>query len=460
MQKLVEADLPSVPTVLQRLSDAGVNAYTLAREALCVLFEIETEFTGAVGVAKGLEGYQGLVASLRELMADRRGKEWPTVVGWKNLLKTCFGRSTSVEQLTVALLHALDEELFRELQGGFEEHLKVNRFLVEGDLIVLPEPSMLALASGNSVTMSRENTASVYETHRLRRFPGPPPGVKVELIAHHGASLTATLGIDGHCDPSQVLRFASATPTDRDTPRRQPSDGFAPTIDSGALRVAKAIVKQAVDAEVRVLVLPELSLPDESSAISVMAGWGRRPGIVVPGSTVVQDLADPQRFWNRAQVWMNGRPTMTHTKIHLMYAAAQPKLNNGEATWGSRAPERCIPGDTLTLLWSPEWIVAVLICSDLNDSGLRKVLSDVQANLILVPFLTPKLDDFRRLLSGMVSSNQAVVVTSNSHPPGDGVGGGNATSALYTPMEPDPWWHDDAVGLLRQHQWLPTSESR
>ena len=224
------------------------------------------------------------------------------------------------------------------------------------------------------------------------------------------------------------------------------------------------LLEAAAREKVRVLVLPELSIADMDEVRRLLAAKPTWTALVVPGSMAAPIPDSPTQYWNQAPVWLTGRYVFDYNKIHPMYTAAQPTVDgnkqpveNGSDPWAGRHPEHCTPGDTIHVLWSPEWSVTVVICSDLNSPDIQQALMQAKVNLILVPLLTPKLRNFPTTLAHVAAQNQAVIVTSNSiHPSPRSE---EMTSAMYTPMNLEPGWHNDPVGELRLHGWLPSSSS-
>lgn len=461
-------------TVVQRLADASASPYRLACAAIGIAYHAEHDDPGVVTRAKDEAGYAGLLATLCSMMeSDRNRHIWPETADQLSSLlwNSLGGRNSALESeaaasgqlrgvgLAVACLAALARI---QLEAIRNEFLEIGDHLAAGDVLVAPDPGMPARASGSPLSNNPENECNSYETRQLRRYRGDPDDIRVVWHKRYAESLVTLLKYD---DKTGIHpKIASGTPVDATTPRTPPEEGYVPTKTSQVTRMMDKLLDDAAQHAVRILVLPELSIADMNEVRRLLAAKPNWAALVVPGSMAAPIPDSPTQYWNQAPVWLTGRYVFDYNKIHPMYTAAQPMVDgdeqpgeNGSDPWARRHPEHCTPGDTIHVLWSPEWSVTVVICSDLNSPDIQQALMQAKVNLILVPLLTPKLGNFPTTLAHVAAQNQAVIVTSNSvhpSPPSE-----EMTSAMYTPMNLEPGWHNDPVGELRIHSWQPSSGS-
>ena len=459
-------------TVVQRLAGASASPYRLACAAIDVAYHAERDYPGVVTRAKAEVGFAGLLAALCSMMgSDRDGYVWPGTADRlaSRLWSSLGGRKSALESqaaaggelrgvgLAVACLAALAHV---QLEAIRNEFLEIGDQLAAGDVLVVPDPGMPARASGLPLSNNPENECNSYETRQLRRYRGDPDGIRVVWHKRYATHLVELL----ETDPGTRLhpRIASGTPVDATTPRTPPEEGYVPTRTPHVTRMIDKLLDDAAQQAVRILVLPELSIADMDEVRRLLAAKPDWAALVVPGSMAAPIPGSPTQYWNQAPVWLTGRYVFEYNKIHPMYTAAQPMVDgdkhpgeNDSDPWAGRRPEHCTPGDTIHVLWSPEWSVTVVICSDLNSPDILEALVRTKVNLVLTPLLTPRLGNFSTTLPYVSAQNQAVIVASNSvHPSPRSE---EMTSAMYAPMNLEPGWHNDPVGELRIHGWLPSS---
>jgi hypothetical protein len=90
----------------------------------------------------------------------------------------------------------------------------------------------------------------------------------------------------------------------------------------------------------------------------------------------------------------------------------QFEYQDGEAT---RRLEHIDTHDAcVTLFWAGSWSFTVLICKDLLEVPVVRVLSDLRVRLALVPALSPKTELLEERASELATNSQAVVLVANT----------------------------------------------
>jgi predicted amidohydrolase len=177
----------------------------------------------------------------------------------------------------------------------------------------------------------------------------------------------------------------------------------------------KAVLAQLESvSDVDIAVLPELSLPEAGALDAALASEPKRyPPLVVAGSAHVRSIHPVEAREVRAnecRVYLDGQRVCTHYKIHpfeLRYIAGE-KL-------AVPLREGLTPGaKTITVLSGYNTRLAVVICADLNDGTIPRLLEEAGVNLLLVPAFTPRVGAFNGKLCSLASSCQAVAVVVNA----------------------------------------------
>ena len=186
--------------------------------------------------------------------------------------------------------------------------------------------------------------------------------------------------------------------------------------------VIEDLLASAVTTGASIVVLPELSVtPDISDALQSWVTRPDGPSLLVCGSHHYNGI-DGQRH-NQSICWVRGRPTpLTHDKFS---AADQPVREDIDPP---SHPELRV------YVTADRCHMAIVICRDMLNPDAVHALSEVGANLVLVPAMSETLTAFGGAVAQLVGSCQAIVVVANNpaewrHGPGGA--GGHPARALF-----------------------------
>jgi hypothetical protein len=163
-----------------------------------------------------------------------------------------------------------------------------------------------------------------------------------------------------------------------------------------------------------IAILPELSLPAVDALEGALAAApDRYPPIVVAGSAHDRH-PDPDRprieiRANESRVYLDGELVLTHRKAHPFHAPAIPGGPPGTLPEGLTGEAK-----TLTVLSGKHTRLAVVICADLNDQDIPRLLEMAGVNLLLVPSLTKSEGAFVGGIGDIASRCQGVAVVVNA----------------------------------------------
>lgn len=460
---------PSICRMLELLDEDVVDylaregagrPYRLAQAAMDLAFALETRERGIINSAKNDGLYRSLLSSLSTMMrvfwepawrlsspeeisallgGVRSGLVYPPGTGpiQKRWLESAGLATACLQALESNCLDSIRDDFLTLPSGQRRTRLQC------GDILVFSDPKMNRRAAGLTLKHP-DSQCEPYETFHLRRYAGDPESTNVIWHTEYAQSITELLQLaaDGG-NP----KLATGTPVDASTHRLLPSEGFVPTPDSSATLNTLRLLAGAANESVQVLVLPELSIADYERIRDELRA-SKLPALIVPGTRA--EASSRGGYRNIASLWYCGRLLFDYQKIHAMHAGVQPS-ENAKDPWNGRQPELCVPGNTLSVLWSPEWTATVVICSDLFNPRINEAIRRTRTNLVLVPLLSPKLDGLADKMESIAFDNQAVAVASNSVHPQSGSEQG--TSAVFTPMATRPTWRLDEVGVLCVHPW-------
>jgi hypothetical protein len=162
-----------------------------------------------------------------------------------------------------------------------------------------------------------------------------------------------------------------------------------------------------------IAVLPELALPSpDALAAELQANHERYSPLVVAGSAHVR-MRSGSRLEvraNESRVYLDGRQICVHRKLNPLVTARL----------GDRRLEREMVEDiteepkVIRVLSGTHTRLAVVICADINDRAVLRLLEDAGVNLLLVPALTYATGAFNGAVCGLASRCQAVSVIVNA----------------------------------------------
>lgn len=171
-------------------------------------------------------------------------------------------------------------------------------------------------------------------------------------------------------------------------------------------------LREARDVEIGIL--PELSLTAANALEPVLRrSPGDYPPLIVAGSAHIRERSSSRQSEvraNESRVYLDGQLIAVHRKIH-------PFLWRRRASNGSE--QRLIEGLTdeaksLHVLAGDHTRLAVVICSDLNDELIPRLLEEAGVNLLLVPALTTGEGAFNGAICELASRCQALSVIVNA----------------------------------------------
>lgn len=243
-----------------------------------------------------------------------------------------------------------------------------------------------------------------------------------------------------------------------------------------------AAVDDAVRAEARVVVVPELTQTEASTARLVQR-WQQMqshrrtdgagtpvdagPVLLVAGSHHTGDRTKAQR--NTATIVGYGEPvTITKSVPFVHTVAAVP----GDVDAGSVDLVEWLPFETepeLVVFCSQQMTMMVFVCVDFLADPLRDLARDLDVTLLLIPSMTNKSRVFTGLIAGHVAATQSTVVMANALKSRDEHARGTiGHPGFRTPLVLDHQWDADAdgdhgVAIIRlptdeRDGWISTSE--
>lgn len=173
-----------------------------------------------------------------------------------------------------------------------------------------------------------------------------------------------------------------------------------PSDEAAQEKVLDDLIGRAVDAGARVVVLPELSVTARLAA--KMQHWVERPDgptVLVAGSYHHREHG---RGRNTAATWVRG---VTDPLVADKYSPGDRPLPEGIDPEGR--PE-------VRIHVADGWHLVVAICRDLLNPDAVHALSEVGANLVLVPAMSERVLAFAGQAAQLVGSCQAIVAVANN----------------------------------------------
>ncbi len=167
------------------------------------------------------------------------------------------------------------------------------------------------------------------------------------------------------------------------------------------------LLRRAAEEGASILVFPELCA-DGDCISALTEAFHEAPGtlrLLVAGSHHVKTSGELQ---NECVALLRGynRP-LTHSKFAayvLRQGPGRPEAREGLFSWRR----------TLTLFLTDDWSFTLLVCKDLLDPDVDRLLKSLGISLLFVPALTPKISQFKTYTAALAHANQAIVVVANN----------------------------------------------
>lgn len=173
----------------------------------------------------------------------------------------------------------------------------------------------------------------------------------------------------------------------------------------------RALVATAERRGVDLLLLPELCLTAEMHAALVAThAFGRLP-FVVAGSHHSPSGVGPGQ--NEATLFAHGRPIASHRKFRPVIFPDRFD-DTGATRQVARQEHLRVDESRISVLVTGDWSVAVLICKDVMENAVQDLLRDLAVQLVLVPAMSPKTEDFADLAQQLGRDPQSYTLVANT----------------------------------------------
>ena len=301
------------------------------------------------------------------------------------------------------LAELLDERYWHTFVGFFRRHSPYQPSV--GDPIPLDTPNLPAISDLPPTAPPWRLANRLDQTRRIRL--AGEWAVQYRVVFDY--SLYDLLG--GIVDVDTVIATCH--------PNRSLDELEAPTVAGGRCfpvrpkqqaaqeAVLDDLVAEAVAEGASIVVLPELCV-DEASATRLQA-WTRRPDgprLLVAGTYHHEDATSPRggrRRRNTALTWVRGSPAPLWQDKHS--PADHPIAEDIQPQgW----PEMRV------YVTADGWHLVIAICRDLLNPEAVHALTEVGANLILVPAMSESLVSFGGPAAHLVGASQALVAVANN----------------------------------------------
>jgi hypothetical protein len=178
-----------------------------------------------------------------------------------------------------------------------------------------------------------------------------------------------------------------------------------------SLKQVLAWLSSVKDCEIAIL--PELTLPEpDALSASLRSAPADYPPLIVAGSAHASLITDEGRKIrvNESQVYLDGVRVHAHRKIHPLESRHFGTVE---------LPHPLIEDITddageLIVLSGQHTRMAVVICADLNEQEIPRLLAAVGVNLLLVPVMTYSAGAFTGAVTSLASQCQAVCALANT----------------------------------------------
>jgi len=177
------------------------------------------------------------------------------------------------------------------------------------------------------------------------------------------------------------------------------------------LRRVRHVLDIARQRRIDLLVLPELSLTDSMHRELAEANAFEHPRYVVAGSWHVPRGRGPGQ--NESALYARGRVLGRHRKFRPVVLRDR-RDDHEQPRDVARLEHLEVHESRIHVLLSGDWSVATLICKDVMDNGVQDLLRDLAIQFVLVPAMSPKVDDFLDLAQQLGRDPQGYTLIANT----------------------------------------------
>ncbi|HWU88978.1 MAG TPA: hypothetical protein VN253_17050 [Kofleriaceae bacterium] len=172
----------------------------------------------------------------------------------------------------------------------------------------------------------------------------------------------------------------------------------------------RTVLELAARRGVGLLVLPELCLTEAMYARLVSSRAFCAVPFVVPGSHHAPSGVGPGH--NETGLLVRGKPIVAHRKFRPVLFPDRLD-DDGNRRDVTRQEHLAVDESRLSICVSGDWSVATLICKDVMDNAVQDLLRDLAVQLVLVPAMSPKVEDFADLAQQLGRDPQGVTLVAN-----------------------------------------------
>lgn len=172
----------------------------------------------------------------------------------------------------------------------------------------------------------------------------------------------------------------------------------------------RAVIELAARRGVGLLLLPELCMTESMHARLVASRAFHTVPFVVPGSYHVPSTMGPGH--NETSLLVHGRPIVKHRKFRPVIFPDRFD-DHGAARDVIRQEHLAVDESRISIRVSGDWSVATLICKDVMDNAVQDLLRDLAVQLVLVPAMSPRVEDFADLARQLGRDPQGITLVAN-----------------------------------------------
>lgn len=281
-----------------------------------------------------------------------------------------------------------------------------------GDPIPVSRPPLKDLFRDDLVANPWRFGPQLHELVWLRILPQLERGYEV-LLSFEGDDALADLSPDTRMAvaiPSGVLPDLYFERTDQPEPRFFP---VRPASNTAQRTVILTLLDEAEQAGARILLLPELSVDEDT--LQAIQRWFARPGrsisLLICGSMHVE--RNGQRR-NVSPILLPGGRLIEHAKL----SRSSLPLPTADGVVVPHAEDITTDPPVITVLMCGDWSFTVLIGTDILEPGVARIIELTGVRLILVPACSPQTDPFEPVAGTLAARNLGVVLVGNLADPG------------------------------------------
>lgn len=180
--------------------------------------------------------------------------------------------------------------------------------------------------------------------------------------------------------------------------------------DPPLLEQAIRDVLTAAEHQVDLLLMPELCLSSELYEALLASGALARIPFVVAGSHHSPAGRGPGQ--NQASLFVRGKAVATHRKFRPVIFPDRLDDDGGSANV-QRHEHLDVEDSRITVLFTGDFSIATLICKDVMDNAVQDMLRELAVQLVLVPAMSPKTEDFADLAQQLGRDPQSFTLVAN-----------------------------------------------